>query len=78
MVLFGAAYALTSLTCAIAPFLAIVVTSLRAGSPLRGWRCSGRTRWGWRSWSAWPRSPWRCCAAGSWRGCAGRARGCRG
>ncbi|WFE41689.1 cytochrome c biogenesis CcdA family protein [Micromonospora sp. WMMD998] len=36
MTLFGAAYALTSLTCAIAPFLAIVVTSLRAGSPLRG------------------------------------------
>ncbi|MFI7279041.1 cytochrome c biogenesis CcdA family protein [Micromonospora chersina] len=36
MVLFGAAYALTSLTCAIAPFLAIVVTSLRAGSALRG------------------------------------------
>ncbi len=36
MALFGAAYALTSLTCAIAPFLAIVVTSLRAGSPLRG------------------------------------------
>ncbi|MET7969053.1 cytochrome c biogenesis CcdA family protein [Micromonospora sp. NPDC005305] len=36
MVLFGAAYALTSLTCSIAPFLAIVVTSLRAGSPLRG------------------------------------------
>ncbi|MCP3785931.1 cytochrome c biogenesis CcdA family protein [Micromonospora sp. A3M-1-15] len=36
MVLFGAAYALTSLTCAIAPFLAIVVTSLRAGSTLSG------------------------------------------
>ncbi|MGC4889237.1 cytochrome c biogenesis CcdA family protein [Micromonospora sp. DT227] len=36
MALFGAAYALTSLSCAIAPFLAIVVTSLRAGSPLRG------------------------------------------
>ncbi|MEV1060280.1 cytochrome c biogenesis protein CcdA [Micromonospora chalcea] len=36
MVLFGAAYALTSLSCAIAPFLAIVVTSMRAGSPLRG------------------------------------------
>ncbi|MFI7216933.1 cytochrome c biogenesis CcdA family protein [Micromonospora maritima] len=36
MALFGAAYALTSLTCAIAPFLAIVVTSLRAGSTLRG------------------------------------------
>ncbi|MEU9740596.1 cytochrome c biogenesis CcdA family protein [Micromonospora chersina] len=36
MVLFGAAYALTSLTCAIAPFLAIVVTSLRAGSTLLG------------------------------------------
>ncbi|MEU0150393.1 cytochrome c biogenesis CcdA family protein [Micromonospora fulviviridis] len=36
MALFGVAYALTSLTCAIAPFLAIVVTSLRAGSTLRG------------------------------------------
>ncbi|MGR6321409.1 cytochrome c biogenesis CcdA family protein [Micromonospora soli] len=36
MALFGAAYALTSLSCSIAPFLAIVVTSLRAGSPLRG------------------------------------------
>lgn len=36
MALFGAAYALTSLSCAIAPFLAIVVASLRAGSPLRG------------------------------------------
>ncbi|NES13898.1 MULTISPECIES: cytochrome c biogenesis CcdA family protein [Micromonospora] len=36
MALFGMAYALTSLSCSIAPFLAIVVTSLRAGSPLRG------------------------------------------
>ncbi|MEU4480686.1 cytochrome c biogenesis CcdA family protein [Micromonospora sp. NPDC023966] len=36
MALFGVAYALTSLTCSIAPFLAIVVTSLRAGSALRG------------------------------------------
>lgn len=36
MALFGVAYALTSLTCSIAPFLAIVVTSLRAGSTLRG------------------------------------------
>ena len=32
MALFGAAYALASLGCAIAPFLAIVVTSLQAGS----------------------------------------------
>ncbi|GIJ49475.1 cytochrome C biogenesis protein CcdA [Virgisporangium aliadipatigenens] len=31
--LFGAAYALASLSCTIAPFLAIVVASLRAGSP---------------------------------------------
>jgi cytochrome c biogenesis protein CcdA len=29
---FGAAYALASLTCAIAPFLAVVVTAFRAGS----------------------------------------------
>jgi cytochrome c biogenesis protein CcdA len=36
MALFGMAYALTSLSCSIAPFLAIVVTSLRAGSTLRG------------------------------------------
>ncbi|WBB67033.1 cytochrome c biogenesis protein CcdA [Micromonospora sp. WMMD812] len=36
MVLFGAAYAVASLGCAIAPFLAIVVTSLQAGSALRG------------------------------------------
>ncbi|MEV4764275.1 cytochrome c biogenesis protein CcdA [Micromonospora chokoriensis] len=36
MVLFGAAYALASLGCAIAPFLAIVVTSLQAGSTGRG------------------------------------------
>ncbi|WP_433686907.1 cytochrome c biogenesis CcdA family protein [Micromonospora carbonacea] len=35
-VLFGAAYALASLTCSIAPFLAIVATSLQAGSMLRG------------------------------------------
>ncbi|MFC3500689.1 cytochrome c biogenesis CcdA family protein [Micromonospora krabiensis] len=35
-VLFGAAYAVTSLGCAIAPFLATVVTSLRAGSAPRG------------------------------------------
>ncbi|MGW4678506.1 cytochrome c biogenesis protein CcdA [Micromonospora taraxaci] len=36
MILFGAAYALASLGCAIAPFLAIVVTSLQAGSTGRG------------------------------------------
>ncbi|MET8233010.1 cytochrome c biogenesis protein CcdA [Micromonospora sp. NPDC005298] len=36
MALFGAAYALASLGCAIAPFLAIVVTSLQAGSAGRG------------------------------------------
>ncbi|WP_328344008.1 cytochrome c biogenesis CcdA family protein [Micromonospora sp. NBC_00421] len=36
MALFGMAYALASLSCAIAPFLAIVVTSLQAGSTLRG------------------------------------------
>ncbi|MFC0002872.1 cytochrome c biogenesis CcdA family protein [Micromonospora siamensis] len=36
MALFGAAYALASLSCTIGPFLAIVVTSLRAGSTLRG------------------------------------------
>lgn len=32
MVLFGAAYAVASLGCAVGPFLALVVTSLRAGS----------------------------------------------
>jgi cytochrome c biogenesis protein CcdA len=32
MVLFGMAYAIASLGCAIGPFLALVVTSLRAGS----------------------------------------------
>ncbi|TDB69962.1 cytochrome c biogenesis CcdA family protein [Micromonospora sp. KC723] len=36
MVVFGMAYALASLGCAIAPFLAIVVTSLQAGSAVRG------------------------------------------
>ncbi|MEW2473616.1 cytochrome c biogenesis protein CcdA [Micromonospora gifhornensis] len=36
MVLFGMAYAVASLGCAIAPFLAIVVTSLRAGTLPRG------------------------------------------
>ncbi|WP_420115622.1 cytochrome c biogenesis CcdA family protein [Micromonospora sp.] len=36
MALFGMAYALASLSCSIAPFLAIVVTSLQAGSTLRG------------------------------------------
>jgi cytochrome c-type biogenesis protein len=36
MVLFGAAYALASLSCTIAPFLAIVVSSFRAGSVLHG------------------------------------------
>jgi cytochrome c biogenesis protein CcdA len=36
MVLFGAAYALASLGCTIGPFLAIVVSSLRAGSTLAG------------------------------------------
>ncbi|MEH0937167.1 cytochrome c biogenesis CcdA family protein [Micromonospora psammae] len=36
MALFGMAYALASLTCTIAPFLAIVVTSVQAGSTLRG------------------------------------------
>jgi cytochrome c biogenesis protein CcdA len=36
MVAFGAAYALASLGCAVGPFLAIVVSSLRAGSTGRG------------------------------------------
>lgn len=36
MVLFGMAYAVASLTCTIAPFLAIVVSSLRAGSTAEG------------------------------------------
>ncbi len=33
---FGASYAIASLTCTIAPFLAIVVTSFRSGTILRG------------------------------------------
>jgi cytochrome c biogenesis protein CcdA len=36
MVLFGAAYAIASLSCTIGPFLAIVVTSFRAGSTAAG------------------------------------------
>jgi cytochrome c biogenesis protein CcdA len=36
MVLFGMAYALASLGCAVGPFLAIVVSSLRAGSVGQG------------------------------------------
>ncbi len=36
MVLFGMAYAIASLGCAIGPFLAIVVSSLRAGSVIEG------------------------------------------
>ncbi len=36
MVGFGAAYALASLTCTVGPFLAIVVASFRAGSPVKG------------------------------------------
>jgi cytochrome c biogenesis protein CcdA len=36
MVLFGCAYALASLSCTIAPFLAIVASSFRAGSVLTG------------------------------------------
>ena len=36
MVAFGATYALASLTCTIAPFLAIVVSSFRSGSVLAG------------------------------------------
>jgi cytochrome c-type biogenesis protein len=36
MALFGAAYALASLSCTIGPFLAIVVSSMRAGSTLAG------------------------------------------
>jgi cytochrome c-type biogenesis protein len=36
MVLFGAAYALASLSCTIGPFLAIVVSSLSASSALAG------------------------------------------
>lgn len=36
MVLFGAAYALSSLACAAGPFLAIVASSLRAGSAREG------------------------------------------
>src|SRR5262249_58784829 len=36
MATFGAAYAVASLSCTIGPFLAIVVTSFRAGSPAQG------------------------------------------
>jgi len=36
MMLFGAAYALASLSCTVAPFLAIVVSSFRAGSVWTG------------------------------------------
>jgi cytochrome c biogenesis protein CcdA len=36
MATFGAAYAVASLSCTIGPFLAIVVTSFRAGSPAAG------------------------------------------
>lgn len=36
MVVFGAAYAIASLSCTIGPFLAIVVTSFRAGSVVSG------------------------------------------
>jgi cytochrome c biogenesis protein CcdA len=36
MALFGAAYALASLSCTIGPFLAIVVSSMRAGSTAAG------------------------------------------
>lgn len=36
MALFGAAYAIASLGCTIAPFLAIVVSAFRSGSPLNG------------------------------------------
>jgi cytochrome c-type biogenesis protein len=36
MATFGAAYAVASLSCTIGPFLAIVVTSFRAGSPTEG------------------------------------------
>jgi cytochrome c-type biogenesis protein len=36
MALFGAAYAVASLSCTIGPFLAIVVTSFRAGSTTAG------------------------------------------
>ena len=36
MVSFGASYATASLTCSIAPFLALVVTSFRAGAPGEG------------------------------------------
>jgi cytochrome c-type biogenesis protein len=36
MALYGVAYALASMSCTIGPFLAIVVSSLRAGSPLEG------------------------------------------
>jgi len=36
MIAFGAGYALASLSCTVGPFLAIVVSSFRAGSPLAG------------------------------------------
>jgi cytochrome c-type biogenesis protein len=36
MATFGVAYAVASLSCTIGPFLAIVVTSFRAGSPAEG------------------------------------------
>jgi cytochrome c biogenesis protein CcdA len=36
MVTFGAAYAIASLSCTIGPFMAVVVTSFRAGSSIEG------------------------------------------
>ncbi len=71
---FGASYALASLGCTIAPFLAVVVTSFRSSSPLAGaWCSSAATRSGWVSRSGPPPRQWRCPAVASSPGCGGRA-----
>ena len=49
MVGFGASYATASLTCSIAPFLALVVTSSRAGSTAEGALLYVAYGWAWVS-----------------------------
>ncbi len=69
---FGASYALASLGCTIAPFLAVVVTSFRSSSPGAGLVLFAATPWAWVSPSARPRRRWRLPAEVSSPGCAVR------
>jgi hypothetical protein len=55
---YGVSFALASLSCTIAPFLAVTAGALSAGGPLGVASAFLPTRWAWGSWFWCSRWPW--------------------